>query len=348
MSVVKSNALQIGQSATATNNFTFYQPASPDGTVRLGVGNAGATTSDVITVSSAGLSSLALIPSGSSAPTNGLYLPAANTLGWSTNSSEKLRLDSAGNLGLGVTPSAWGYTALQIKSGAVYEHASTDFRVIQNAYYAAGNAPKYINTAAASMYRQDAGTHYWYNAPSGTAGNAITFTQAMTLDASGNLLVGDTSATPGNAKIQSTFNGAAINGIDVRTTYTGGTSYLLSFFNNARSSVGTISTNGSTTAFNTSSDYRLKENIQPMTGALVKVASLKPCTYKWKENGLDGEGFIAHELQEVVPQVVCGEKDGEQMQGVDYGKLTPLLTAAIQELSAQVTTLQAEINALKA
>ena len=111
-------------------------------------------------------------------------------------------IDTSQNVGVGVTPSAWGsgYKAVQIQSGAVYQHSSTDFRVIQNAYYATGNSPTYINTQAASMYRQDAGTHYWYNAASGTAGNAITFTQAMTLDASGNLVIGDTS-TSGRFKV---------------------------------------------------------------------------------------------------------------------------------------------------
>jgi hypothetical protein len=80
-------------------------------------------------------------------------------------------------------------------------------------------------------------------------------------------------------------------------------------FINGNGTVGQISTSGSATTYATSSDYRLKESIAPMTGALAKVALLKPCTYKWKVDGSNSEGFIAHELQEVVPDCVTGEKD---------------------------------------
>jgi hypothetical protein len=110
-------------------------------------------------------------------------------------------------------------------------------------------------------------------------------------------------------------------------------------FTNANGAVGTIFTNGSSTAYNTSSDYRLKNSIQPMAGALAKVAALKPVTYKWNADGSSGEGFIAHELAEVIPQAVTGEKDGvdkdgkPQYQGIDVSFLVATLTAAIQELN---------------
>jgi hypothetical protein len=127
------------------------------------------------------------------------------------------------------------------------------------------------------------------------------------------------------------------------------------------SNVGTVTTNGSSTSYNTTSDYRLKENVAPMTGALATVAQLKPVTYTWKSNGSDGQGFIAHELQAVVPDAVSGEKDAietykdedgnEQTrikpQGVDTSFLVATLTAAIQELNAKVEAQAAEIAALK-
>ena len=111
--------------------------------------------------------------------------------------------------------------------------------------------------------------------------------------------------------------------------------------------VGTISVTTTATAYNTSSDYRLKENVHPMQNALATVAELKPVTYTWKADGSDGQGFIAHELQEVAPYAVTGEKDGEQMQGVDYGKITPLLTAALQEALAKIEMLETRIAALE-
>jgi hypothetical protein len=117
--------------------------------------------------------------------------------------------------------------------------------------------------------------------------------------------------------------------------------------------VGKIETNGSSTSYVTSSDYRLKEDIAPMTGALAKVALLKPVTYKWKSNGSASEGFIAHELQEVCPDAVSGEKDalnkdGDiEPQGIDTSFLVATLTAAIQELNAKVDAQALEIQALK-
>jgi hypothetical protein len=125
--------------------------------------------------------------------------------------------------------------------------------------------------------------------------------------------------------------------------------------------VGTIVTGTSNTSYNTSSDYRLKENIAPMTGALAKVTQLKPCTYKWKLDGSDGEGFIAHELAEVCPHAVSGVKDAVETytdedgneqtrikpQGIDTSFLVATLTAAIQEQQALITQLQADVQALK-
>jgi len=133
----------------------------------------------------------------------------------------------------------------------------------------------------------------------------------------------------------------------------GTTSYNNMVFGNGNGGVGSISTNGSSTAFNTSSDYRLKNTIAPMTGALDKVALLKPVTYKWNVDGSNGQGFIAHELQEVVEGCVTGEKDAvdadgnPQYQGIDTSFLVATLTAAIQEQQALITQLQADVALLK-
>jgi hypothetical protein len=108
-----------------------------------------------------------------------------------------MRLDSSGNLGLGVTPSAWSTTdsvrALQLNGGSFYVFGANRCWVGQNVFLASGGIETYATTAAASTYRQFQGAHSWYTAPSGTAGNAISFTQAMTLDASGRLMVNTTT-----------------------------------------------------------------------------------------------------------------------------------------------------------
>jgi hypothetical protein len=195
----------------------------------------------------------------------------------------------------------------------------------------------------------------------GTAGSTA---ERMRIDSSGNVLVGTTSALSqtGRATFVGTGNAVVTQVANGNTAYqstnTSGTGayYAAIWSNNGNtfSTCGTIQVSGTTTSYNTSSDYRLKENIQPMTGALAKVALLKPVTYKWKSDGTNGEGFIAHELAEICPNAVTGEKDalkedGSIMpQGIDTSFLVATLTAAIQELKAINDTQAATITALTA
>lgn len=122
---------------------------------------------------------------------------------------------------------------------------------------------------------------------------------------------------------------------------------------NGNGTVGSIFATGSSTTYATSSDYRLKEDVKPMVGALEKVALLKPVTYKWKCDGTNGQGFIAHELQEVVPECVGGEKDAVnedgsiKPQGIDTSFLVATLTAAIQEQQALIENLTTRLTALE-
>jgi hypothetical protein len=126
-----------------------------------------------------------------------------------------MRLDSSGNLGLGVTPSAWSTTdsvrALQLNGGSFYVFGANRCFVGQNVFVASGGIETYVSTAAASTYRQFQGAHSWYNASSGTAGNAISFTQAMTLTAASNLKLGGTAdrATTAGTNHLDIFNGTA-------------------------------------------------------------------------------------------------------------------------------------------
>jgi hypothetical protein len=130
-----------------------------------------------------------------------------------TGTTEKMRLDSSGNLGLGVSPSAWasGYKALQVgATGALWQSTSGFTFLSDNAYVDSGAANRYITSNYATLYRQQSGQHNWFTAPSwnGTGSDAISFTQAMTLDASSNLFVGGTT---GSAKLnlQTTTNSSS-------------------------------------------------------------------------------------------------------------------------------------------
>jgi hypothetical protein len=403
-----------------------------------------------------------------------------------TDGTLRMTLNDSGNLGLGVTPSAWAsYKTLQIRGAALSSNTS-ELELSANAYFNSG-WKYYLSSVGASNYEQFNGVHAWFNAPSGTAGNPITFTQAMTLDAGGLLTVGTTTnselgvvvaggaksfsagipqyqfqaqdttamaagvggainfvgkftsgggitsfasieaskdnatsgeygaslvfktrvnggaqieraridsdgtfrvkgagtagssdalqisgSAPANAaRIDSSGNflvgttsvllagkisaigGASENGGAFQTTaaannYTaiagarnGNVGNVAEWWYAAGTQVGTIAVTASATAYNTSSDYRLKNTIAPMTGALAKVALLKPCTYKWNADGSNGEGFIAHELAEVCPNAVTGTKDAVDVdgnpkyQGIDTSFLVATLTAAIQELKAE-------------
>ena len=181
---------------SATGGFSQSSGLTFNGTNLVTTGTASATK---------------LIPTGGTATGNGMYLPAANTVAISTNGGEVLRVDSSGNLGIGVTPSAWSGKAIEVGSvgSAIWNLNQQNSSFTCNAYYDAG-VYKYGGTGLASSYQQAVGVHYWYTAPSGTAGNAISFTQAMTLDVSGNATIAGTASA---TKLIPTGGTATGNGV---------------------------------------------------------------------------------------------------------------------------------------
>lgn len=278
MSTVISKNVQVGTSGTATNNFTWYQPASPDGTVRLGVGNTGATTADVVTANSSGNVGIGTSSPGTKLDVNG----------------QRIRINNASDPGLELSVSS-------VVKGYVFYDTTNNLVTVRHASTGTGAA----------------------------------------IDSSGNLLVGTTSVAA-SAKVTVSFAGGSgsSRGLVMVSGSTASTA-MVAFQNPNGYAQGEILTSGTSTSYTTSSDYRLKEDVQPMTGALTRVQLLKPVTYRWKADGSDGEGFIAHELQEVVPDCVSGEKDAVDAdgnpiyQGIDTSFLVATLTAAIQEQQIQ-------------
>jgi hypothetical protein len=174
-------------------------------------------------------------------------------------------------------------------------------------------------------------------------------TERMRIDSAGNLGIGASPTLGGRLEVSRNGERCLV----LHNTATGTAANAIQDFYRNGTQVGAITTTGTNTTYGTGSDYRLKENIAPMTGALVVVAQLKPVTYKWKLDGSAGQGFIAHELQEVIPDAVTGEKDAVnednsiKIQTVDTSFLVATLTAAIQELKAELDATKAEVQALK-
>jgi hypothetical protein len=194
-----------------------------------------------------------------------------------------------------------------------------------------------------------------------TGANIITATtnavERMRIDSSGDLLVGTTSAGVANT-LSTTIETSAANNSRITVNHSsiagsGNDSNYMQFGYGGNLIGRIVQATTTSVSYTTSSDYRLKENIQPMTGGLARVAALKPRTYTWKSTGEAAEGFIAHELAEVCPSAVCGEKDAVDKdgsikpQGIDTSFLVATLTAAIQEQQAIITALTARVEALE-
>jgi hypothetical protein len=256
-----------------------------------------------------------------------------------------------GNVGVGVTPSAWNtaFRGIDISTGGAIAGSSDSVRLFSNSAFNTAGNNVYKNAAAAGRYDIQGNVHTWNistNTPS--AGGTITFSPAMTLDPSGNLVIGNTAAsnvgaTGGLVSVPNSGNSYHLIGHTTGTA--SGSNFTYYFY--AGSVIGSITQNGTTgVLFNTSSDYRLKESVKPLSGGLARVNALKPSSYNWKSDGSAGEGFLAHELAEVVPTAVSGEKDAVnadgtiKSQGIDMSRIVPILVAAIQELTAEVNALK--------
>jgi hypothetical protein len=316
---------------------------------------------------------------------NALFFNKENTASiFGTNNTERMRIGSSGNVGIG-TSSPSELLEIVGSGGAKAVKIATESS--HACFFEANSNSDGVRVRVQSNLD---------SAFFGTLTNHPIFFQSngeerMRIDTSGNVLVATTSWSVGGG-------GTSILGTDGRIdrSVTTTDAAVQIYFANPNGIVGQISTSGSSTTYSTSSDYRLKEDWQPMEGNIDRLMQLKPCNFAWKVDGSRVDGFLAHEAQEVVPEAVYGTKDamrteqyevkpavyedvvipaefdeegneispertekrlvseavmGErevpEYQGIDQSKLTPLLTAALQDAIKEIEALKARIEALE-
>jgi len=245
--------------------------------------------------------------------------------------STAVTIDASGNVGIGT---ASPQSELDIQSASPALHIEET----------AGNLFVEVGTTASNPYITYSNTSDLRFATS-TGANATGFTEHMRINSSGNLLVTATST----ASVQSgSVNGQFfVNGQRYSSRISTGTSTHNAFYN-GNGQVGSIATNGSSTSYNTSSDYRLKENVVTLDNATDRLNQIPVYRFNFiADSNTTVDGFLAHEVQAIVPEAIHGVKDevddegNPVYQGIDQSKLVPLLVATVKELEARIATLEA-------
>ena len=286
------------------------------------------------------------------------YYHNVDALTFASAGSERLRIDSSGRLLVGTSSALTGSNSangiLTIKgypggatSAAIFNLA----RGLNSASVSSGHTLGRIVFADqqageyALIEGECDGTPGTNDYPgrlvfSTCADGASSPTERMRIGSSGIIHFGSTAVTHPTYFFAPDSGGGTFvkdtNSTDSRTAF---------IFRISGTQVGSITTSGSATAYNTSSDYRLKENVVDIADGITRVKQLQPKRFNFiADADTTVDGFLAHEAQVVVPEAVTGEKDGEDMQGIDQSKLVPLLTAALQEAIAKIETLEQRLT----
>ncbi len=262
-----------------------------------------------------------------------------------TNDTERMRIDANGNVGIGTSNLEYPFhlDAADRSKHRIYtakfENSKTEedlYNIVLFTQGASDTAIGYLGTGGSTVNNSS----FRNNFVVGTKNNTplvlnTNDTERMRIDASGNVMVGSTSNALGNT-------GFKINPVGfarIERSGTGANTHLT--FANGNGDVGSVTTGGSTTYFNTSSDQRLKENIADADDAGSKVDAIQVRKFDWKADGSHQDyGMIAQELMTVAPEAVSVPEDSEEIMGVDYSKLVPMLIKEIQSLRSRVAQLE--------
>jgi hypothetical protein len=273
---------------------------------------------------------MTLNPEGGASGTTGYFR-------FITSNTERMRITQYGNVLVNATSSAYGASNIGYNFGVKGTNNQSFISIARaNQTLDSEGIIVGLDTSNAYMIVHD-------NIPLNFSTNA---TERMRITSGGNVLMGMSSAIGTETlNIAGTVGGSANYGILLSLNSSVLTAFAMRFYNAyAGTVVGSITMSTSSTAYNTSSDYRLKEDLKEING-LDKVLAIKTYDFKWKNENSRMDGVLAHELQEVLPYAVHGKKDAEEMQSVDYSKIVPVLVAAIQQQQTQINELKALINA---
>ena len=248
---------------------------------------------------------------------------------WKISSTERMRIDGSGNVGIGTTTLSAGYGSgkslmLTNQSGVLFQNASNAWSTSS-----AGGGITYFSDNNLYIDAKDTGSNIIFRVDgSGT--------ERMRINSSGNLLVGTTTLISG-AKVSIDSGGGPSISSKLNTTSAAG--HII--FENPNGVVGQIFTTGSATVYATSSDARLKHDIVDAPDAADLIDAIKVRSFKWNaDNSEQRYGMVAQELLEVAPEAVSVPADEDQMMGVDYSKLVPMLIKEVQSLRARVAQLE--------
>ena len=303
------------------------------------------------------------------------YTGTGASLRFQNNGSDVARFDSSGRLLVGTSSASGSSNARAIIAGNTNSAASVLQLASTSSSPASGDALGVLRfsdsghtQASAINCERDGGT--WTSGSSQptrlvfstTADGASSPTERMRISNAGRLMIGGTTATSGSQAVffqvgESTDychieRSGPSSVIEIVTSVSTTSARNQYTFKNSNGTVGNIQTSGSSTSFLTSSDYRLKENIIPLTGAISRVNQLQVHRFNFiADPDKIVDGFLAHEAQEVVPECATGTKDevdadgNPVYQGIDQSKLVPLLTAALQEALQKIEDLEGRLTA---
>jgi len=406
MSTIKSSDEHLTLNADGSSKDIKFQA---NGVEKASISSAGAFTSTTIdatkltgnlpAISAASLTNIpAANITGTIPAIDGSNLTGVGVSGITSSAdATAMTIDSAENIGIGVTPSSWKSTmnALEFDTGAISSNnegtADNEFTITSNSYFDATDSRwEHKGTGGACMIRMEDGEIHMNTAASRNAGEQTQWSGGNTYPTTGAgfrmYTAGDygskfsfdsSDAVATGHKMTLSYHGwQEAAGIKLYDEYSNVNNYAITRlgFYTSNGLIGKISTTSNSTTYSTSSDYRLKENVEPMTGAINRLKGLKPSRFNFKISPDETvDGFLAHEVSDYVPEAITGEKDAMEVetkytaddvetqgdnptkeigdpktystteidaQTIDQSKLVPLLVGALQEAVARIEALE--------